>query len=81
MKSLTHDFDYIDNFVTFCFMLGGVITYKTTSKINNLNRFCRRYMLLSIPSVGWLPWQCKSEFKGTVSVNPTRKQSFDNELI
>lgn len=39
MKSLTHDFDYIDNFVTFCFMLGGVITYKkTTSKINNLNR-------------------------------------------
>lgn len=43
MKSLTNDFDYIDNFVTFCFMLGGVITLrgggdKTTSKINNLNR-------------------------------------------
>lgn len=32
MKSLTHDFDYIDNFVTFCFMLGGVINYKNNFK-------------------------------------------------
>lgn len=32
MKSLTHDFEYIDNFVTFCFMLGGVITCKDNFK-------------------------------------------------
>lgn len=28
MKSLTHDFDYIDNFVTFVLCWEGVITYK-----------------------------------------------------
>lgn len=41
MKSLTHDFDYIDNFVTFLFYVGRshhLQEKKTTSKINNLNR-------------------------------------------
>lgn len=39
MKSLTNDFDDIDNFVTFGFMLGRVITFrKQLQKINSLNR-------------------------------------------
>lgn len=39
MKSLTHDFDYIDNFVTFFVLCWEALSLtKTTSRINNLNR-------------------------------------------
>lgn len=56
MKSPTHDFDYIDNFVTFCFMLGRVITLrgggKTTSKINKLNRVFQAPPVLDCNPIG-----------------------------
>lgn len=46
MKSLTHDFDYIDYFVTFVLCWKDSSTSKSNFKINNLNRVCRKDMLL-----------------------------------
>lgn len=52
MKSLTHDFDYIDNFVTFLFYVGrSHHLQKTTSKINNLNRVLQALHVIEYMSV------------------------------
>lgn len=49
MKSLTHDFDYIDNFVTFVLCLKDSSTPKSNYKINNSNRVLQEGHVIAYP--------------------------------
>lgn len=49
MKSLTHDFDYIDNFVTFVLCWKDSSTSKSNYKINNLNRVLQEGRVIAYP--------------------------------
>lgn len=68
MKSLSHDFDYIDYFVTFVLCWKDSSTSKSNYKINNLNRVCRKDMLLRTLC---MRTPTTNEFKAADSVKQT----------
>lgn len=60
MKSLTHDFDYIDNFVTFLFYVGRSHHLQNYFKNKQFKQgFEGNTRYLSIPSIDWLHWHIK----------------------